>query len=79
MVERLKSLSIVPRSAVRTKRYVSRYIFGPPTPFVCCRRERAQAPVMPSSSTSRRRCSRHRARVGPMLPTGMTSSFERSL
>ena len=32
--------------------------------------------LMPSSSTSRRRCSKQRARVGPMLPTGISNSFE---
>ena len=32
-----------------------------------------------ASSTLRRRYSRQRERVGPMLPTGISKSFERSL
>lgn len=39
----------------------------------------SHAAVTPSSSTRRRRCSRQRARVGPMLPIGICRSRERSL
>ena len=43
-----------------------------------CRQEHPQSAEIPRVAAQRRRCSRQRARVAPMLPTGMSSAVPRS-